>query len=117
MGDAMQQKESPQPALPTSIPIRNFKSHQEVTLPLAPLALLIGANASGKSNAVEALRLLQQVKAALDGKSPFVPLDMRAGTNCGNGWNVFRMNTPRRGARRPCCRRTVAEGKATALPL
>ena len=41
-----------------SITIRNFKSYKEATLPLAPLTLLIGANASGKSNAVEALRLL-----------------------------------------------------------
>lgn len=54
----MQQKNSSQPALLTSITIRNFKSYKEATLPLAPLTLLIGANASGKSNAVEALRLL-----------------------------------------------------------
>lgn len=58
MGNTMQQKESSQPALLTSITIRNFKSYKEATLPLAPLTLLIGANASGKSNAVEALRLL-----------------------------------------------------------
>ena len=49
--------DSPAPML-TSITIRNFKSYKEATLPLAPLTLLIGANASGKSNAVEALRLL-----------------------------------------------------------
>lgn len=54
----MQQKDSSQPALLTSITIHNFKSYKEATLPLAPLTLLIGANASGKSNAVEALRLL-----------------------------------------------------------
>lgn len=41
-----------------SVTIRNFKSYKEATLPLGPLTLLIGANASGKSNAVEALRLL-----------------------------------------------------------
>lgn len=38
--------------------LANFKSYREATLPLAPLTLLIGANASGKSNAIEALRLL-----------------------------------------------------------
>ena len=42
----------------TSIRIGNFKSYRESSLPLAPLTLLIGANASGKSNALEAIRFL-----------------------------------------------------------
>ena len=43
----------------TQIEIANYKSYRDKqTLPLAPLTLLIGANASGKSNALEALRLL-----------------------------------------------------------
>jgi predicted ATPase len=41
--------------------IANFKSYRKATLPLAPLTLLIGANASGKSNAIEALRLLATI--------------------------------------------------------
>jgi len=41
-----------------SVTIKNFKSFREATLPLAPLTLLIGANASGKSNAIEAMQLL-----------------------------------------------------------
>ncbi|CAN7782638.1 AAA family ATPase [Cupriavidus necator] len=41
-----------------SIGLRNFKSYREATLPLAPLTFLIGPNASGKSNALEAIRLL-----------------------------------------------------------
>jgi predicted ATPase len=42
-----------------SISLTNFKSYQEDgTLPLAPLSLLIGANASGKSNAIEGIRFL-----------------------------------------------------------
>jgi predicted ATPase len=41
-----------------SITIKNFKSFREATLPLAPLTLLIGANASGKSNAIEGIQLL-----------------------------------------------------------
>jgi predicted ATPase len=45
----------------SSFHIRNFKSYREATLPLAPLTLLIGANASGKSNAIEAIRLLALV--------------------------------------------------------
>ena len=38
--------------------IDNFKSYRHGELPLAPLSVLIGANASGKSNAIEGLRLL-----------------------------------------------------------
>lgn len=41
-----------------SIRIANFKSFQDATLPLASLTMLIGPNASGKSNALEAIRLL-----------------------------------------------------------
>lgn len=42
----------------TQIHIENFKSYKNQTLPLAPLTLMIGANASGKSNALEAFRFL-----------------------------------------------------------
>ncbi|HAS87934.1 MAG TPA: ATPase [Desulfovibrio sp.] len=38
--------------------LKNFKSFKEATLPLSSLTLLIGANASGKSNAIEGVRLL-----------------------------------------------------------
>jgi predicted ATPase len=41
-----------------TITITNFKSFRKATLPLSPLTLLIGANASGKSNALEALQVL-----------------------------------------------------------
>lgn len=41
-----------------TITIQNFKSYKKASLPLAPLTLLIGANASGKSNAIEAIRLM-----------------------------------------------------------
>jgi len=40
------------------IRLRNFKSHQDSALPLGPLTLLVGTNASGKSNALEGIRLL-----------------------------------------------------------
>lgn len=42
----------------TAFTLNNFKSYREARLPLAPLTVLIGANASGKSNAIEGLRLL-----------------------------------------------------------
>lgn len=41
-----------------SIRLTNFKSYREATMELAPLTFLIGPNASGKSNALEAIRLL-----------------------------------------------------------
>ncbi|MBC3933731.1 AAA family ATPase [Undibacterium sp. CY7W] len=42
----------------TKVHITNFKSYKNETLHLAPLTLMIGANASGKSNALEAFRFL-----------------------------------------------------------
>jgi len=42
----------------TAITLENFKSYLRASLPLAPLTVLIGANASGKSNAIEGMRLL-----------------------------------------------------------
>ncbi|MDO4683090.1 MAG: AAA family ATPase [Lautropia sp.] len=42
----------------SAIVLKNFKSYRDATLPLAPLTVLIGANASGKSNLIEAMRLL-----------------------------------------------------------
>jgi len=40
------------------ITFNGYKSYNNVALPLSPLTVLIGANASGKSNALEAFRLL-----------------------------------------------------------
>ena len=45
----------------SSFTIQDFKSYRKATLKLAPLTVLIGANASGKSNAIEALRLLSWI--------------------------------------------------------
>ncbi len=42
----------------TAFNLKTFKSYQDARLPLGPLTVLIGANASGKSNAIEGLRLL-----------------------------------------------------------
>ncbi|MCI3945777.1 ATPase [Pseudomonas syringae] len=41
-----------------SIELKNFKSYERASLPLAAMTFLIGANASGKSNVLEAIRLL-----------------------------------------------------------
>lgn len=45
----------------TQVKLRNFKSYRSGTLRLGRLTILIGANASGKSNVIEALRLLARI--------------------------------------------------------
>jgi predicted ATPase len=45
----------------TAFHLENFKSYRKASLPLAPLTLLIGANASGKSNVLEALQILSKM--------------------------------------------------------
>lgn len=45
----------------TQIELRNFKSYRSGSFPLGRLTVLIGANASGKSNVIEALRLLAKI--------------------------------------------------------
>ena len=37
---------------------KNFKSYRDATLPLANLTVMIGANASGKTNALEGIQFL-----------------------------------------------------------
>ncbi len=44
-----------------SFTVKGFKSYKAATLPLAELTVLIGANASGKSNLIEALQLLSWI--------------------------------------------------------
>ncbi len=41
-----------------SFSLHNFKSYAGASLPLAPLTVLVGANAAGKSNLIEAMQLL-----------------------------------------------------------
>ncbi|AKT36864.1 AAA family ATPase [Chondromyces crocatus] len=45
----------------TSLRLRNFKSFSDQTVELSPLTVLLGANASGKSNFLDAIRLLQGI--------------------------------------------------------
>lgn len=42
----------------TSLKLKNFKGFREATVPFGPLTLLVGTNASGKSNVREALQFL-----------------------------------------------------------
>lgn len=41
--------------------LRNFKSFQSAEIPLGPLTLLVGTNASGKSNIRDSLRVLHGI--------------------------------------------------------
>jgi Fe-S cluster assembly ATPase SufC len=43
------------------IELRSFKSFDQESVPLAPLTILVGANASGKSNLLDAIRYLQGI--------------------------------------------------------
>lgn len=53
-------KEAARPASRlVSLELRAFKSFVHATVPLGPLTVFVGANASGKSNALDALRFLQ----------------------------------------------------------
>lgn len=45
----------------TGITFRRFRSFQDARLPIGQLTVLIGPNATGKSNAIEALRLLSWI--------------------------------------------------------
>ncbi len=53
-----------------SLNIKNFKSFKDTTLELSPFTLMIGANASGKSNAIEALQCVSWLsKSSVSGFS------------------------------------------------
>lgn len=58
----------------THIHLANFKCFQKLVLPLAPLTLLTGFNAAGKSTSLQALLLLTQA-ARSGGDSPELPLN------------------------------------------
>src|SRR5260370_39561472 len=44
-----------------SLTLSNFKNFRDATLPLGPLTLLVGTNASGKSNLRDAFRFLHGI--------------------------------------------------------
>ena len=45
----------------TKLSLHNFKSFQDVTIPFRPFNVVIGANASGKSNLVQAFQFLKDI--------------------------------------------------------
>jgi predicted ATPase len=55
----------------TEITLERFKSCRQARLPLSTLTLLIGANASGKSNAIEAIQVLSWLARGRPGRDFF----------------------------------------------
>lgn len=98
----------------TSISFKNFKSFREATLPLAPLALLIGANASGKSNAIEGIRFLSWLAEGrrLD--------DLLSAVQAEEQWvrgtpqNLAYEGTDTFGF---CCQTSIADGQAFSIDI
>ena len=79
----------------TRIVIKNFKSLKRVELMPGMMNLLVGTNASGKSNFIEALRILQGVangftiSEILDGKPPGATTEVWNGIRGGSSQTSF----------------------------
>lgn len=79
----------------TSLRIKNFKSLRDVTLDLGNFNVFVGANASGKSNVFDALRVLQGIgngysfSEILNGKPRGATNEQWAGIRGGNGQALF----------------------------
>ena len=79
--------------------IQNFKSLRDVTLNLGRLNVFVGANASGKSNILDALRVLQgignsySISEILNGKPKGAINDQWSGIRGGSAYATF-MGTP-----------------------
>lgn len=58
-----------------SLQIKNFKSFKDTTLKFSPFTLMIGANASGKSNAIEAIQFVQWALTSFLDFSDFIQLN------------------------------------------
>jgi len=80
----------------SELKIRNFKSLESVDLKLGHFNLLVGANASGKSNFLDALRFLQgvgngfSIDEVLDGKLPSGTSTRWPGIRGGSRFALFR---------------------------
>ena len=53
----------------TELRLENWKSFGEATLYIDPLSILIGTNASGKSNVLDALQFLQNIASGMNAKN------------------------------------------------
>lgn len=65
-GNALQGSQTPRERTPifTEMQLKNFKSIRDAVIPLHPLTIIVGANSSGKSTALQALLVLAQAARA-----------------------------------------------------
>ncbi|MBD2314386.1 AAA family ATPase [Desertifilum sp. FACHB-1129] len=69
--------------------LTNWKSFRHAQLPLDPLTVLIGTNASGKSNAIEALEFLKRVALGQDFKTALMGDSTISGVRGGAEWAAY----------------------------
>ena len=104
----------------TRLKIENFKSLRDVDLRLGPFNLFVGANASGKSNLLDALRILQGIGLGLsvaeifDGKPKSSSTAEWPGIRGGGGLAAYRY--VRSGKKIPVSARSIGMRIESALP-
>ena len=72
-----------------SFTIENFKSYKKAELKLAPLTVIVGANASGKSNALEAIRFLSWMAQGQKLSALQFEINQNNAAIRGQLWNIF----------------------------
>lgn len=65
----------------TKLRLKNWKSFKDSTLYIDPLSILIGTNASGKSNVLDALDFIRKIAAAKSGNTNDLLESIRGGKN------------------------------------
>lgn len=70
--------------------LTNWKSFRHAKLPLDPLTVLIGTNASGKSNAIEALEFLKRVALGQDFKTALMGDSTISSLRGGIEWATYK---------------------------
>ena len=74
------------------IHFKNWKSFREAVLMIDPLTVLIGANASGKSNALDGFRFLNRIAMGMDLTSALVGDASKTGIRGGVEWASLKPN-------------------------
>jgi predicted ATPase len=73
--------------------LQNWKSFADATLYVDPLTILIGANASGKSNALDALRFLQRIAAGTEVTAALAGDSVQGSIRGGVEWAALKPST------------------------
>lgn len=70
--------------------LENWKSFRYAELPIDPLTILIGTNASGKSNAIEALEFLSRILRGMNVETALLGDNNTSGIRGGLDWAAFK---------------------------